>query len=497
MSDQSRIFFAKGKNEIYLLPKMSNRHGLISGATGTGKTVSLKVMAESFSAIGVPVFLADVKGDLASICAAGSMNPKLQERISSLGIESIAFQGFPTTFWDIFGKAGHPVRTTISDMGPLLLSRLLDLNPTQAGVLNIIFKIADDQGILLLDLKDLKAMLKYIGDNSTEFTTEYGNISKPTIGAIQRGLLAIEEQGGDLFFGEPALDIRDMIKTDGNGLGYVNILASDQIISTPLLYSTFLLWLLSELFEELPEVGDLDKPKIVFFFDEAHLLFNDVPEALLEKIEQVVRLVRSKGVGVYFITQNPVDIPETVLGQLGNKVQHALRAFTPKEQAAIKAAADTFRPNPELVVSEAILDLRVGEALISFLDQEGRPSIVERAFVLPPRSLFGTISPEIRSNIMAASPLNVKYATITDRESAYEVLIERAERSAKEMESKASRAEMQKPGGERSSGGAKERPASRRRDTPMEKATKSFMTSVGRQIGREVVRGLLGSLLKK
>jgi uncharacterized protein len=492
MNDPTQLFFASGSKEIYLLPRMANRHGLIAGATGTGKTISLKVMAESFSAIGVPVFLADVKGDLASICMPGESKPRIEERIQSMHLENFSYQGYPTTLWDVFGKLGHPVRTSVSDMGPLLISRLLGLNETQSGVLNIIFKIADDQGTLLIDLKDLKAMLMYVGDNATLFTTEYGNISKQSIGAIQRGLLTIDEQGGDQFFGEPAMDIRDMIKTDERGFGYVNVLAAEQLINSPALYSTFLLWLLSELFEELPEVGDLEKPKIVFFFDEAHLLFDDVPKVLLDKIEQVVRLVRSKGVGVYFITQNPTDIPDTVLGQLGNKVQHALRAFTPKEQAAIKAASETFRPNPELVVSEAILDLRVGEALISFLDAEGRPSIVERAFVMPPHSFIGTIQPDTRARLIIASPFNNKYESLIDRDSAYEMLQRKANERQQSAAAPAAARPVQPIEKEQS-----RRSSSNRRDTPMEKATKSFMSSVGRQIGREVVRGLLGSFLKK
>ncbi len=497
MNDIAPILFASGKRQLHLLPDMANRHGLIAGATGTGKTISLKVLAESFSAIGVPVFLADVKGDLASICTPGELTPKIEERIKNLNLSDFTFQGFPTAVWDIFGKLGHPVRTTISDMGPLLLARLLDLNETQSGVLQMIFRIADDKGTLLIDLKDLKAMLKYVGDNAAEFTTEYGNISKPTIGAIQRGLLSIEEQGGDQFFGEPAMDIHDMIRFNENGMGYVNVLAAEQLINSPGLYSTFLLWLLSELFEELPEVGDLERPKIVFFFDEAHLLFNDVPDALLNKIEQVVRLVRSKGVGVYFITQNPIDIPDTVLGQLGNKVQHALRAFTPKEQAAIKAAASTFRPNPELTVAEAILDLRVGEALVSFLDKDGRPSIVERALVLPPRSRIGTITPDDRAQLISTSVMNRKYEAVTDRESAYEMLQRHAEQRLSASEAAAAADEKAKRDAGYKTPNTPAKASTRRRDTTMEKATKSFMTSVGRQIGREVVRGLLGSLMKK
>ncbi len=501
MNDLKQLLFAKGDTEVYLLPRMANRHGLIAGATGTGKTISLKVMAESFSAIGVPVFLSDIKGDLASVCVEGEMNPKLDERIKTLGLTDFSFQAFPTAFWDVFGQLGHPVRTTISDMGPLLLGRLLSLNDTQSGILNILFQIADDEGTLLLDLKDLKAMLKYVGDNASEFTTEYGNITKQSIGTIQRNLLTLEQQGGDQFFGEPALDIRDFMRSDENGYGYINVLAAQQLYNSPALYSTFLLWLLSELFEVLPEVGDVDKPKIVFFFDEAHMLFDDAPKALFDKIEQVVRLVRSKGVGVYFITQNPSDIPDSVLGQLGNKVQHALRAFTPKEQVSVKAAADSFRANPKLDSEATILDLRVGEALVSFLDQDGRPSMVERAFVLPPKSMFGTIPPEKRAAIISDSSYFNKYETMVDRDSAFEALERKEKQRLSEAEAALKREAADKDYRQQQQRQQPQyyQPAPKRRtsSTGTERIAKSFMNSFGTQIGREVVRGILGSLLKR
>src|SRR6266850_2817477 len=382
---------AKGSQVYSLLPCMANRHGLIAGATGTGKTVSLRVVAENFSSIGVPVFLADVKGDLSGMARPGQDNPKINERVQKLGLAGFQFAGYPTVFWDLYGEHGHPVRTTISDMGPLLISRLLNLNDTQGGVLNLVFKIADDNGMLLLDLKDLRAMLQHVGDNAAQFKTQYGNVSPASIGIIQRGLLALENQGGAQFFGEPMLDIADLMR-QRNGKGVVSILAAENLMNSPKLYSTFLLWMLAELFEHLPEVGDPEQPKLVFFFDEAHLLFDEAPKALLEKIEQMVRLIRSKGVGVYFVTQNPLDLPESVLGQLGNRVQHALRAFTPKDQKAVKAAADTLRPNPKLKAAEAITELGVGEALISFLDEKGTPRIVERAFIVPPGSQVGPIT---------------------------------------------------------------------------------------------------------
>ena len=408
--------------ELALLPALANRHGLIAGATGTGKTVTLQVLAERFSKIGVPVFMADVKGDMSGIAAAGAASPKMKERLAALKIDEPQWAGSPVVFWDVFGKSGHPVRATVSDMGPLLLGRLLGLNDTQQGVLTLVFKVADDHGLLLLDLKDLRALLQYVGDNAKQFTTEYGNISAASVGAIQRGLLEIEHQGGEQFFGEPMLDIADLMQIDTQGRGVVNILAADQLMNSPKLYATFLLWLLSELFEHLPEVGDIEKPKLVFFFDEAHLLFNDAPKSLLEKIEQVVRLIRSKGVGVYFCSQNPLDIPESVLGQLGNRVQHALRAFTPKDQKAVKTAAATMRPNPKLDTEQAITELGVGEALVSLLDEKGRPSVTERAFILPPASQIGPIGAGEREKITKTSTIYGHYEQMQDRESAYEVL---------------------------------------------------------------------------
>ncbi|MDD2482098.1 MAG: DUF853 family protein [Lutispora sp.] len=503
MSDMHKLQIAKGDEEIYIFPKMANRHGLIAGATGTGKTITLKVLAEKFSSIGVPVFMADIKGDLASICNPGISSPKIDERISNMGLAEFSFQGFPTVLWDVFGRLGHPVRTTISEMGPLLLSRLLGLNDTQTGVLNIVFKIADDTGMMLIDLKDLKSMLQYVGDNSKEFTTEYGTITKQSIGAIQRGLLTLEGQGAENFFAEPALDIMDLIKTDSNGFGNINILASEQLFHSPALYSTFLLWLLSELFEELPEVGDMEKPKIVFFFDEAHLLFNEAPKVLLDKIEQVVRLIRSKGVGVYFITQNPIDVPDKVLGQLGNRVQHALRAFTPRDQKAVNAAAETFRANPKLDVKQAITELRVGEALVSVLDLDGRPTVVERAFIVPPRSFIGTISDDNRSQLIRTSKYYNKYERMIDRESAYEMLQRKYaqdEKAALEAERETARAKEREHYEKQRKydyGYGAPAPRGRKKASSVEKMAQSTINSIGRTVGRELVRGIFGSLLKK
>ncbi|HPJ38382.1 MAG TPA: DUF853 family protein, partial [Spirochaetota bacterium] len=412
------MVIAKADSDIGILSGMANRHGLIAGATGTGKTVTLQTLAEQFSRLGVPVFMADVKGDLSGICREGGGNAKVDERVKLLKITDHSPEAFPVTFWDIYGEQGHPVRTTISEMGPLLLSRLLNLNDTQSGALTMTFKIADDNGLLLLDMKDLRSMLQYVGEHAAEFNTEYGRVSSASIGAIQRGLLTLDGEGGDTFFGEPALNIDDLIQTDSRGYGVINILAADKLMQSPKLYSTFLLWLLSELFEELPEAGDPEKPKLVFFFDEAHLLFDDAPKILLDKIEQVVRLIRSKGVGVYFVSQNPLDIPEDVLGQLGNRVQHALRAFTPKDQKAVKSAAQTFRENPKLDVESAITELGVGEALVSFLDAEGRPGIVERALIIPPRGQIGPITPEQRKEMMQKSIVAGVYEEPVDRESA-------------------------------------------------------------------------------
>ncbi|OPY27739.1 MAG: AAA-like domain protein [Methanocella sp. PtaU1.Bin125] len=480
------LFIAKSDSNVYLLPKMANRHGMIAGATGTGKTVSLQVMAERLSRIGVPVFMADVKTDLSGISQPGSAaNARVMDRLKMLGITDYQFAGCPTTFWDVFGEMGHPVRATISDMGPLLLARLLGLNDTQAGVLNATFKIADDNGLLLLDLKDLRAMLQHVGDNAKEYKTQYGNVSTATVGAIQRQLLVLEQQGGDRFFGEPAFDIGDMFKVDAAGHGYVNILAADKLLQSPLLYSTFLLWLLSELYEQLPEAGDLEKPKLVFFFDEAHLLFDDAPKALLDRIELVVRLVRSKGVGVFFISQNPLDVPDVVLGQLGNRIQHALRAFTPRDQKAVKSAATTFRPNPALDVTKAITELQVGEALVSMLEANGNPAIVQRAFILPPFSQIGPITPQARQQLIAASPFYGKYEKPMDRDSAYEVLSRRV--AAK------SPGPAHGPAAEQRSPAAR-RPATRKSDSVETALIKSAGRAAASTLGREITRGILGTL---
>jgi DNA double-strand break repair helicase HerA and related ATPase len=491
------LLVAKSDTEHHLLPALANRHGLIAGATGTGKTVTLQRLAEGFSRIGVPVFVADVKGDLAGLSRPGEFKGKVKERLEKLEIADAAFEACPAVFWDPYGEQGHPVRTTVSDMGPLLLARMLGLNDTQAGVLTLTFKIADDNGLLLLDLKDLRATLQHVGDNAKTFRTQYGNISAASIGAIQRGLLALEQEGGDRFFGEPALNIADVMQTDAKGRGVVNILAADRLMSAPKLYSTLLLWLLSELFEELPEVGDPPKPKLVFFFDEAHLLFDDAPQALLQKIEQVVRLIRSKGIGVYFVTQNPLDIPDTVLAQLGNRVQHALRAFTPRDQKAVRAAASTLRANPKLDVEAAITTLGVGEALVSFLDENGRPTVVEQAFVLPPGTRIGPVSQSERAETLASSGLGGVYDKPEDRESAYEKLTQRvAERTAN---APATGATPEARGGllDALGGllGGSTGPRGGRREGAIEAATKSAARAIGSQIGRQIVRGVLGSLL--
>ncbi len=420
---ENRIWVGTGEKPVCLLPEMANRHGLIAGATGTGKTVSLKVLAEGFSAMGVPVFLSDVKGDLAGMVKPGEHSEKIASRLSDCQVPSFQYRAFPTVFWDVYGEQGHPVRATVSEMGPLLLSRMLGLNETQAGVLNICFRVADDEGMLLLDIKDLKAMLAYVGENARNYTLHYGNVSAASIGAIQRAVAVLEDQGGDLFFGEPALNIADWLQLDEEGMGYINILACDKLFRNPTMYSTFMLWMLSELYELLPEQGDMDKPRIVFFFDEAHLLFDNCGKTLMEKIEQVVRLIRAKGVGVYFITQNPSDIPMSILGQLGNRIQHALRAYTPLDQKAVRTAAQTFRANPDFDTEEAITMLRTGEALVSFLDEKGAPSVVDRATILPPQSYMNAISAELRASVIATSPLAGKYDEIIDRESAYEILV--------------------------------------------------------------------------
>jgi hypothetical protein len=484
---------AKAKTDLGVLPSMANRHGLIAGATGTGKTVTLQTLAERFSAIGVPVFMADVKGDLAGLAAAGGANAKVAERVKALKLEGFEYRATPVMLWDVFGEQGHPVRATISEMGPLLLARILDLNDTQAGVLAAVFKIADDNGLLLLDLKDLRAMLQHAGDNAAEFRTRYGNISTATVGAIQRGVLTLESQGGEKFFGEPALELADLMQTVG-GRGVVSILAADKLLASPRVYSTLLLWLLSELFENLPEVGDPEKPKLVFFFDEAHLLFNDAPRELLDRIEQVVRLVRSKGVGVYFVTQNPLDIPDKVLGQLGNRVQHALRAFTPRDQQAVKSAATTFRQNPKVNVEKAITELEVGEALVSFLEAKGSPAPVERAFVIPPASRLGPLTAAERRKVMDESLVAGHYEKALDRESAYEKLTARA--TARSADGEAASGGLggifDKLGLPGTAGGATK---GRTRESALEAAAKSAARAMGSEVGRRIIRGVLGSIL--
>ena len=483
-----------------LLPGLANRHGLITGATGTGKTVTLQKLAESFSHIGVPVFMADIKGDLTGISQAGSIGGKMAGVLQERGIELPAPIACPTTLWDVFGEQGHPVRATVSDMGPLLLSRMLDLNDTQTGVLNIVFRIADDNGMLLLDLKDLRAMLQYVGENASQFTTQYGNISSASVGAIQRGLLQLETQGADQFFGEPMLNIADLMQTVG-GKGVINILASDRLLHAPRLYGSFLLWLLSELFEQLPEIGDPEKPKLVFFFDEAHLLFDDAPKVLLERIELVVRLVRSKGVGVYFVTQNPIDVPDTVLAQLGNRVQHALRAFTPRDQKAVKATAETMRSNPDINIVEAITELGTGEALVSFLDEKGRPGITQRVFVVPPGSQIGPITPQQRQSLMARSLVAGTYEKTIDRESAYEILMQKRAMPADagKAGSKGAAAAAAEDSGMLGGMGTMVKEALFGRTGPRggqyDGLVQSMAKSAVRSAGREIIRGVLGGIL--
>jgi len=516
LSDQAGILIAQGPpskspTQCFLRPDKANRHGLITGATGTGKTITLQTLAEGFSNLGVPVFMADVKGDLSGISQAGKVSEKLAKVLAERGLAPSPPSAFPTTLWDVFAEQGHPVRATISDLGPLLLARMLNLNETQAGVLQLVFKIADDDGLMLLDMKDLRAMCQHVGDNASDFTTEYGNISAASIGAIQRGLMQIETQGGGKFFGEPMLNIADFMQTAANGKGLVNILAADKLMAAPRLYATFLLWMLSELFETLPEVGDLDKPKLVFFFDEAHLLFADAPKVLIERIELVVRLVRSKGVGVFFVTQNPLDIPDSVLAQLGNRVQHALRAFTPRDQKAVKAAADTMRGNAGLDVAAAITEMGVGEALVSLLDEKGRPSPTERAYVLPPASQIGPITAAQRADLQSQSIVAGVYEKTIDRASAFEELKGQAAtqvQAAKEARAAAPgpAARQQAPApsaceappergmldelGDLLGGGR-----GRRRASVGEQLIKSAASSIGREVGRQIIRGVLGSIL--
>lgn len=492
IDNSGKPYIAKSEKEICIVPKMANRHGLIAGATGTGKTVSLQVMAETFSSMGVPVFVTDIKGDLSGISKIGVDNPKIAERVKQLGLGSYSHQQFPVCFWDVYGEEGHPLRTTVSEMGPLLLSRLLNLNDIQSGVLSLVFKIADSNGLLLLDMKDLRKMVEFVGANRDKFNDEFGNISPASIGAIQRGLVVLEEEGADKFFGEPALDILDFIQTDSRGKGIINILTADKLMMSPRTYSTFLLWLLSELFEELPEAGDLDKPKLVFFFDEAHLLFNEAPKVLLEKIEQVVRLVRSKGVGIYFITQNPLDVPETVLGQLGNRIQHALRAFTPRDQKAVKAAAETFRTNPKLDVEKEITELGVGEALVSFLDEKGVPSIVERAMILPPQAQIGPITPDERSQLIKGSLVYGAYDKLVDRESAFEILQKKLESQRSNEEALAEQKRIEEENKKQASSGGLFGGSLMGELTKI--AGKSVTRQIGNEVGRQLVRGIMGSL---
>jgi len=502
MSDGD-IRIGRGAQDVWLRLAMANRHGLIAGATGTGKTVSLQVLAEGFSRAGVPVFMADVKGDLAGIALPGGDNPKAQERAAKLAIADYAGAACPAIFWDLFGAEGHPIRTTVSEMGPLLLSNLMELSEAQEGVLNIAFKVADEQGLLLLDLKDLRAMLAFLADNAADLAVRYGNVTKATVGAIQRALLVLEEQGGDKFFGEPALDLNDFLRQDRQGFGYVNVLAAATLMKSPRLYASFLLWLLAELFERLPEVGDRDRPVLVFFFDEAHLLFDEAPKALIDQVEQVVRLIRSKGVGVYFITQNPIDVPERVLGQLGNRIQHALRAFTPRDQKALKLAAETFRANPAFATAAAITELGVGEALVSTLEPGGAPSVVERALVCPPCSRIGALAPAERQAVMARSPIAGKYDAAIDRDSAYERLTARAASPAPTARDNAaphpapSEGPWQKP---------REAPRDYPRQAPQrgsnrqsvgEALAKSAARAIGSQVGRQIVRGVLGALFRR
>ena len=497
--DLHKIWLATGTKKVYLEPSMANRHGLIAGATGTGKTVTLKVIAESFSDMGVPVFVADIKGDLTGMCVPGKENKHILRSITNMGIEGFEYKSYPVQFWDVYGKKGIPVRTTVSEMGPELLARLLGLNDTQSGVLRIVFRVADDKQLLLIDLKDLRAMLQYVGDNAADFKLEYGNVSPQSIGAIQRALLALEDEGGESFFGEPSLDLNDWKKFSmDDGRGIMNVLECSELFQRPLLYGTFLLWMLSEIYDMLPEAGDLDKPKFAFFFDEAHLLFDDAPKALVDKVEQVVRLIRSKGVSVWFITQNPSDIPDSVLGQIGNRVQHALRAYTPADQKALNAAAKSFRVNPEFKTADAILELGTGEALVSVLDEDGVPSIVERANILPPRSSMAAVEEETLRAVIDSSAFKSKYMTEQDNESAYEQLTEAAEEKAKE-EAKAKKKEEKEEAKAKSKAKTKsttKKSSGRRRQTALEKAVNSTANTIGREIGKKIVRGIFDNFIK-
>lgn len=504
MYTDKKIWIAQSDKNLYLLPNMANRHGLIAGATGTGKTVTMKVLAESFSDMGVPVFMADIKGDVSGMCCPGVDSQNMRDRIERFGIEGFRYKSYPTRFWDIFGELGHPVRVTVSDMGPVLLSRLFGLTEIQSGVLNIVFRIADDNGLLLLDLKDLRAMLKFVGENRAEFTTSYGNVSAASIGAIQRALLSFEDEGGAQFFGEPALDIRDWMRTDADGKGYINILTSTRLIQSPTVYATFLLWMLTELFEKLPEVGDLEKPRMVFFFDEAHLLFSGMPKALLQKIVQVVKLIRSKGVGIFFISQNPSDIPDEVLAQLSNRIQHALRAYTPAEMKAVRAASKAFRENPAFDTQTALMELGVGEALVSMLDEKGIPTIVERAFILPPQSLMSQADESKVKSLVYSDEFDIKYRESVDRESAYEILMaatEELERQREEAAAEAAaekqrqkeeaEAEKQRLKEEAAAQKAKEKEAAERKKTA-QKAASSAASSVARAVSTNIINAATG-----
>ncbi|MBE6559516.1 MAG: DUF853 family protein [Ruminococcaceae bacterium] len=488
LKDTHKIWLATGENRVYLEPSMANRHGLIAGATGTGKTVTLKVLAESFSDMGVPVFIADIKGDLSGMCTPGKENKHIRRSIDTMGLDGFDYCKYPVQFWDVYGKQGLPVRTTISEMGPELLSRLLGLNDTQSGIMRIVFRIADDKGLLLIDLKDLRSMVQYVGDNAKEYKLTYGNIAPQSVGAIQRALLALEDEGGNIFFGEPSLDLSDWVDWDADGRGMMNILECAELFQHPLLYGTFLLWMLSELYDMLPEAGDLDKPKLAFFFDEAHLLFDDAPKALIEKVEQVVRLIRSKGVSVWFITQNPTDIPDSVLGQIGNRVQHALRAYTPNDQKALNAAARSFRVNPAFNTADAIQALGVGEALVSVLDGDGVPSIVERANILPPRSSMSAVDPVLLQSVVLASSLRDKYSREEDRESAYEQLSEEQEK--KEKQEELDKVIREKEAAQKKSS------STRRKSTILEKTLSSTANTIGREIGKKIVRGFFDTFLK-
>lgn len=500
MLKDNKIWMAHNGERIFLEPSMANRHGLIAGATGTGKTITLKVMAESFSDLGVPVFLADVKGDLSGMCQPGVDSENMQKRIDRFGIDGFEYKSYPTRFWDVFGEGGIPVRTTVSEMGPLLLGRLLGLNETQTGVLSIVFRVADDDGMLLLDMKDLRSMVNYVGEHAKEYTTKYGNISAQSVGAIQRKLLTLEDQGAESFFGEPALDITDWMKRE-NGKGVINVLHCVKLINSPVLYSTFLLWMLSELFEQLPEAGDLEKPKMVFFFDEASLLFDDAPKALLQKIEQTVKLIRSKGVGVYFVTQNPSDIPDEILAQLGNRVQHALRAYTPKEQKSVRAAAESFRQNPDFDAEEVITQLGTGEALVSFLDADGRPQVVQKANILPPQSFMKSADEKVKADVIENDILGAKYSTPVDRESAYELLAKRAEKAAVEAEKQEAEEQKAKEKAKKEKEKEKEKSkkttTTRKKTSYTERAANKAMDTLGREVGKSLYRGLLGILKGK